>query len=145
MTFWRCFYHLAWTTLHREPLITPKMETLIFEVVHAKSAEMKYEIFAVNAVADHMHIAVAIPPSVAVAQLARAIKGASSHEINDLFPDAATIFRWQKGYGVLTFGLKHLDFVIAYIEKQKEHHANNQLYAAHRPALKCLAAETQAH
>jgi REP element-mobilizing transposase RayT len=129
MTFWRCFYHVIWTTRQRQPLITPRMETLILDVVYAKSAELNSEIFAVNTVADHLHIAVAIPPSIAVAQWVKGIKGTTSHEINELFPSAETTFRWQKGYGVLTFGIKHLDFVVAYIEKQKEHHANNFLYA----------------
>ena len=33
------------------------------------------------------------------------------------------VLEWQRGYGVVSFGKKHLDWVQNYIANQKEHHA----------------------
>jgi putative transposase len=129
MPFWRCCYHIIWTTKHRASLITPDYEPIIFHVVRDKTAELGGEMLAVNAVSDHVHVAVTIPPKVAVAEWVKRAKGVSAYEINQRFPDSLDPFRWQDGYGVLTFGAKNLDTVVSYIQRQKEHHAHNDLLA----------------
>lgn len=129
MTFWRCYYHIVWATKHREPLITPQSEQVIFEAVHAKSAELECPILAINGAGDHVHVAVSIIPKLSVAEWVRNVKGVSTHEMNSRFPNAPVRFAWQKGYSVLTFGAKNLAFVVDYIAHQKEHHADNQLEA----------------
>lgn len=127
MPFWRCYYHLVWTTKNREPLITPKIEPLLFTTISAKCTELDCHLLAVNAVPDHIHTAVNMPPKLSIARWMKVIKGASSYEINSLNPDAESRFRWQEGYGALTFGAKNLAFVVAYINAQKEHHAANTI------------------
>jgi len=32
-------------------------------------------------------------------------------------------FKWQAGYGVMSFGTKRLPYVVAYINHQKQHHS----------------------
>src|SRR5690606_39705480 len=115
MPFWRCFYHVVWTTKRRAPLIDNTNEPLLFEIIQTKTAELGGVIFAVNAVSDHVHVAVSIPPKIAVAQWVRRVKGVSAHEINVRFPNSLDGFRWQDSYGVLTFGAKNLDTVVDYI------------------------------
>lgn len=88
---------------------------------------MGCQVLAVNAVPDHIHVAVTIPPSIAIAQWMKRVKGASSYEINGLFPNTEARFRWQRGYGVLTFGAVKLQMVVDYIAHQKEHHASQQI------------------
>lgn len=127
MPFWKCYFHIIWTSYQREPLITSQMEQVVFETIKRKSADMSCEIIAINGVADHIHVAVSIPPKVAVAEWVRNVKGLSAHEINERFPNLSTHFRWQNSYGVLTFGAKNLPFVIDYIENQKIHHADQTL------------------
>jgi putative transposase len=129
MPFWRCFYHLVWTTHKRQPLISAQIEPVLFRVVETKSTEMGCQVLAVNAVPDHIHVAVTIPPSIAIAQWMKRVKGASSYEINGLFPNTEARFRWQRGYGVLTFGAVKLQMVVDYIAHQKEHHASQQIEA----------------
>lgn len=125
MVFWQCYYHTIWTTKNREPLITPAIEAVIFEIIRIKSTELGCPILAINGVSDHIHVAVCIPPKIAVAEWIGQVKGVSSHEINTMFPNLSTHFRWQKHYGVLTFGVRTLEYVTEYILRQKEHHPNN--------------------
>jgi putative transposase len=127
MSFWRCYYHIVWTTKNREPLITAASEGILFDAVRRKCAELKCEIQALNAVSDHIHVAVCIPPAIAVADWVKHVKGTSSFAVNSMFPSAESHFRWQSGYGVLTFGTKNLPFVVRYIQNQKQHHADGTL------------------
>lgn len=127
MPFWRCYYHIVWATKNRESLITPEIEMVIFHVAQTKTTELECRLFAINGVADHVHVAVNIPPKLAVSDWVRQVKGATSHEINARYAGAERHFAWQSGYGALTFGAKALDYVVSYVEKQKEHHAQKQV------------------
>lgn len=128
MPFWKCYYHIVWTTKYRQPYITRAREQLIFATIHQVSDDLKSKLWAVNGTADHVHVAVSIPPGVAVAQWVKRCKGLSSNIVNKHDPDD-DIFRWQEGYAVLTFGEKVLPFVLAYIGNQKQHHAQGHTEA----------------
>jgi len=121
--FWVCYFHAVWSTKNRTPLITPEIETVIIDAVGHKSAKMECQIMAINCVEDHIHVAVSIPPKVAAAEWIAQAKGLSTHEFNAMYPDLDPNFQWQGGYGALTFGAKRLPFVVDYIQRQKEHHA----------------------
>ena len=115
MPFQVCFYHIIWTTRNREPLITPDIEPLIISTIQHKSKDLRSPIFAVNAVEDHMHVAVSIALSVAVSDWVKQAKGVSAYEVNSAYPDLPARFGWQRSYGVLTFGAKQLSLVQQYI------------------------------
>jgi REP element-mobilizing transposase RayT len=78
MPYWRAFYHIVWTTKHRAPLITPDVEAVIFPSIAHRAGELGATVYALNGVADHVHLVVAIPPRLAVAQLVGEVKGRSS-------------------------------------------------------------------
>ena len=82
-------------------------------------------VHAVGGVADHVHMAVSIPPAISVAVAVKRIKGASSHLINKSVDDP---FAWQGDYSVDTFSERHLPKVVAYINNQHRHHAENTLW-----------------
>ena len=132
MSHWKCYYHIVWATKYRQPVITSLWETLIFETVKIKCTEQKCIVLAINGTQDHVHLAVSIPPQIAVAKFMATIKGTSSHEINKSFP-LGEKFRWQTGYGVHTFGERALNTVIQYIVYQKQHHAEGTLYDGLEP------------
>ena len=123
MAFWRCFYHIIWATKHREPMIDAATEACLYTAIHAKSAALEAPILALNGVADHIHVALCIPPKLAVADWVRQVKGVSTREVNAMRSDYDARFAWQSSYGVLTFGAKHQGFVVAYVQAQKTHHA----------------------
>lgn len=75
---------------------------------------------------DHVHIAVSIPPKIALAKFIGEVKGHSSHFVNHVIkPDFE--FYWQTEYGALSFGERNLSSVVGYIHKQKERHAKGAL------------------
>ncbi|MBZ0283665.1 MAG: IS200/IS605 family transposase [Anaerolineae bacterium] len=127
MPFWKCFYHAVWATANREPIITSAVETIIIATIQHKSHDLNCRIWAINSIADHIHIAVSIPPKLSPAEWIRNVKGLSTHEVNGTFPDLPSAFKWQTAYGLLTFGEKALPFVTAYIQNQKQHHAEGRI------------------
>ncbi len=98
------------------------MEGIIFAAIRQKSDELGCPIVALNGVEDHIHVAVKIAPSVAVANWVSQVKGASAHTVNRAQSTDSDRFHWQEGYGVLTFGVRNLDTVVGYIARQKEQH-----------------------
>jgi len=83
-------------------------------------------VYAIGFMPDHVHVAVSIPPSLAIADVVGRLKGASSHAVNQEHP--STSFAWQAEYGVLSSGEKSLPDVVAYAENQKARHAESRLW-----------------
>ncbi len=127
MAYWECYYHVVWATKGRAPLIDSHIEPVVFAKLREKSVWCEAPVLDVNGVEDHVHVAVCIPPKLAVAEWVRNVKGYVSREVNGLFPDRELPFLWQLSYGVLTFGQKQAPYVLEYIHRQKEHHADNRL------------------
>lgn len=84
-------------------------------------------VHAVNGVADHVHQAVSVPPTLNVSEWLGRLKGASAHYVNEQLANRKT-FGWQAGYGVVSFGTKDLPWVVGYVERQKEHHAAGKIH-----------------
>ena len=121
MSFWRLYYHLVWATKNREPLIEPEIEDRLYAYLVRKAAELDVLVYAINGWYDHVHLLVAIPPKHAVAQVAKRLKGASSHYLNHE-GSLDYHFAWQRGYGAFTLGERQRPEAEAYVRNQKEHH-----------------------
>jgi len=123
MAYWRLHYHLVWATFQRLPLIDESRERWIYGTLLGKAKELGVIVHAIGNVQDHIHLAVSIPPKIAVAECIKHFKGASSRYVNLQAMDST--FKWQEGYGALTFGDRAMSDVVAYVLNQKEHHRQN--------------------
>lgn len=121
MAFWRLYYHLVWGTKNRQPWITPVIETHLYSYLVHKASELDVFVYQINGWLDHVHLVVAIPPKLSIANVVKNLKGASSHFINDR-QFLEQHFQWQRGYGVLSLGEKQRPFAEAYVISQKLHH-----------------------
>jgi putative transposase len=127
MSHWQLVYHAVWSTKERKPLITPDMEQIIYGFMRAKACELGGVVFAINGVADHVHMVVAIPPSISVADFIGQVKGVTSAKYNSRLGEGMSRLQWQGEYGVFSFDAKRLPGIVAYVENQKEHHAKSTL------------------
>jgi putative transposase len=73
------YVHLVWGTWDRLPLVTEALRPMIYRAIGAACAEMGAEVVALGGIEDHVHLLVHLPATVAVADLAKRVKGASSH------------------------------------------------------------------
>jgi REP element-mobilizing transposase RayT len=124
--FTQLYLHLVWATWDRLPLITDAIEARLYAAIADKCREFKCVPLAIGGVADHVHLLVRLHTTVAVATLAKEVKGSSSHLItHEITPDQ--FFKWQGAYGAFTLRKDDVPTVKAYIERQKDHHAAGDL------------------
>ena len=108
-------------------VVADRLRGVRAEKDRTRVADLRREPLAIGGIEDHVHLLVRFPPSVAIAALVKEVKGASSHLMTHrLSPEV--FFKWQGGYGVVTFGTKDLAWVKASIRHQKEHHARGTIY-----------------
>lgn len=120
-SYTRCWLHLVWATLERQPLLPKPAASKLSGFLSAYAAE-KNIYMKINFVnADHVHMLVDLPASRAIDEAAQLFKGSSSHWINEgnLVPGK---FGWQRGYGAFSVSHSATDEVSAYIANQEEHH-----------------------
>ena len=121
MAYWRVFYHLVWATKNREPVIASGGEAIIRRSFQLTSDDPGLIVHAVGIMPEHVHIAISVPPKIAVAEAVKRLKGASSHAVNQHAPGNG--FGWQDGYGLHSLSEKGLPRVCDYVLNQAEHHA----------------------
>jgi REP element-mobilizing transposase RayT len=122
MPYWQLFYHIIWSTKNREPLLTPDVEPILHGFLRSKAIGLEAVVFALNGTVDHVHLVAAIPPKIAVAKFIGQVKAVASTKFNKSGMSQIAFF-WQEEYGVFSFDGKRLPNYIAYVERQKEHHA----------------------
>jgi putative transposase len=77
---------------------------------------------AIGGTEDHIHLAVTVPPTLLVSEWIGELKGASAHYVNHSLVNHKAL-EWQTGYGVVSFGMKAMPWVVRYVEDQRELHA----------------------
>ncbi|TAK32791.1 MAG: IS200/IS605 family transposase [Chloroflexota bacterium] len=126
MSYWRLFYHIVWATRNREPLIGAEVAADLYQVIAGKATQLGAIVHAVGGIEDHVHVATSVPPKLALSEFIGQLKGSSAHLANHKLALPVT-FAWQAEYGVLSFDGKQLARIIAYVQEQKQHHAQGTL------------------
>ncbi len=123
MALWRLYYHLVWATKKRQPLITHNRELELYNYIIGKSDTLNCIVHTIGGIEDHIHLVVSIPPTLAISEFVKKIKGSSSYHLNHSPNLESDKFAWQEGYGVFSLGSKQLEQAIAYVQNQKIHHS----------------------
>jgi putative transposase len=117
------YCHFVWATWDRQPLIAPEVEHRLYGAMTAKLHEHQCSEITIGGLSDHVHIACRFPPTLAIAELVKQVKGAASHCMTHAVGVAD--FQWQGGYGAFTFARRRLRRISAYVANQKAHHSNS--------------------
>lgn len=123
MPYWLLFYHLTWDTRNRQPLLTGEAAPVVVGLVRERARKAGATVFAANSHLDHVHLVVSIPPKLSVAGFVGQVKSGSSAAYNRRYARNGGRFGWHEDYGVLSVDRRHLPNLIAYVERQPEHHA----------------------
>ena len=124
MAYWRLYYHIVWAVKGRAPLISVEIEGSVYRLIAHKCNEQGGLAYVVNGISDHVHVVTAVPPTVALAEFIKKLKGSSSRFVHTEY---GLSFAWQSGYGVFTVSERSLPKVIDYVRHQKEHHQSGTL------------------
>ena len=117
----KIFVHLVWATKNRERILRREARPLVQEHIAAYAKDNRIIVPAVNVQIDHVHTLLNLQSDQKLEDIARVLKGESSHWINEknmLFQK----FCWQRGYGAFSVSPSHFGAVKNYINTQDEHH-----------------------
>ena len=119
------YLHLVWTTKDRQPLLSEPYRSSIHNCIAAQTKAAGARMLAVGGPADHVHIVVQMNTTTTVAEVAKQIKGISSLFAKDQLGLSALY--WQSGFGALRVGRSARPTVLAYVQKQEQHHADGRI------------------
>ena len=120
------YLHMVWATWDRLPLITEAIRPRLYAAIAEKCRELRCVPLAIGGIEDHMHLLARLHTTVAVATLAKEVKGSTSHLVTHVITPNEP-FKWQGAYGAFTVWKADVPVVKAYIERQREHHTSGDL------------------
>ena len=114
-------YHLVFATKNRLPALHRDRREDLYRFIWGVLKERKSHLYRIGGMEDHIHILTSLHPTVALADLVKEIKTASSAWVKgqNVFP---LFEHWQEGYGAFTVDAKARSGLIDYIRNQEEHH-----------------------
>ena len=117
----RCWLHLIWETLRREPMLdkraAARVSVNLSEYALEKGIYMKINYFNV----DHTHTLIDLPTNLTIENVVHLFKGSSSHWINQHRLIKGR-FSWGRGYGAFSVSHSDVGRVAKYIANQEGHH-----------------------
>ena len=113
--------HLVWSTLNREPMLSPAPGVKAAGWLHKYSGSKGVYLRNCFFNADHVHALIDLPTSRSIEELMQLFKGSSSHWINEQGLVNGK-FGWGRGYGAFSVSESNVAVVAAYIAGQEEHH-----------------------
>jgi len=108
--------HCVFSTQRRLDLIpdVTKMCKYLTGIARAKDITL----LAAGGTTNHVHLLIALPPTVALSKVMQDLKGNSSRWLNQ----RGTKFAWQEGFGAFGVSQSQKQIVADYIARQPEHH-----------------------
>jgi REP element-mobilizing transposase RayT len=120
-TFSSLNVHCIFSTKERAPILSTEIRERLWPYLGGIAKQSNIRPACIGGVADHVHLLLSLPTTIAMAKAIQLIKGASSAWIHDTFRELHD-FAWQEGYGAFSVSVSHLSETIEYIKNQAEHH-----------------------
>ncbi|MBI5324685.1 MAG: IS200/IS605 family transposase [Ignavibacteriae bacterium] len=117
----KIWIHLIFSTKNREPYINSELKQKLISHIRENSKLKNIYIDFINCTLDHIHILISLAAEQSIAEVARLIKGESSHWINKNKMSKFK-FSWQDEYIAASVSESIVNKVRDYIKNQEEHH-----------------------
>lgn len=119
--FTKVYVHFVWTTKDRERLLLNDPRQVVRSHVAQNALGNGIEVLALAVQPEHVHLLSELGRSQRIEDIAKLLKGESSHWVNQN-NIIAPKFSWQRGYWAGSVCYQHVDVVKAYIDGQEAHH-----------------------
>ena len=120
-TFTNLQTHIIFSTKDRLPLIKPELKPDLLAYMGGIVRELQGKAVTINGTADHVHLLLWMPPTLAISETLRVLKTNTSRWINQQHGMGRS-FAWQTGYGAFTVSHSNTPAIVKYIHAQEEHH-----------------------
>ena len=125
---WECLYHVVIVPKYRRKVFFGQWRRKVGEILRQLCRQKELDLVEGNAMPDHVHMVLSIPPKYSVAMTLGYLKGKSAIRIHrELMKTQGTLFGrkfWSRGYCVSTVGLDE-QRIRAYVREQE--HLDKQL------------------
>jgi putative transposase len=116
-------YHLVLVPKYRrKAFLRDDIRGCLERYLVAPCRQQGWQLYAMEVMPDHVHMFVELPPSTSVSEAFQVLKGKSSHELFNVFPELRYMFRrgalWSEGKFFRSVGAVRADVVVDYIRKQ---------------------------
>ena len=117
-------YHFVWVTKYRYKVLTGDVGVRVRELVRQSCEAFEIQIMKGVVSADHIHIFVSAPPTMAPSEIMRRIKGRTSSKLFSEFPHLRKRFWgrhfWARGFFCATSGQVTDEMIKTYLEHHFE-------------------------
>jgi putative transposase len=114
-------YHFVWCPRYRRQVLGGKVKRRLEMLIDEVAATLECEILALEVMADHVHLFLSCPPTLAPCQIVFRVKGRSSRRLRQEFPPLRRLpSLWTRSYFVGTAGNVSADTIRHYIEMQNQ-------------------------
>ena len=127
--------HVVFSTKNRENLIAPEIEKELFAYVGGILRKHESVLLSANGTENHVHLLILQSKKIALSDLVREVKRASSLWIKQKDKKFEK-FHWQGGFGAFSVSKLQIETVKGYIAKQKEHHRSETFDDEYRKFLR---------
>ena len=133
-TYTQILYHLVFAPKDRQPVLSDTRRSDLYKYIDGVIKNNHSRLVWINGARDHVHLLLSLHPTIALAELLKDIKVASSLWIKEksAFP---SFVGWQEGYGAFTHSLREEPELIAYVKGQEEHHRKTTFLEEYRKLL----------
>jgi putative transposase len=115
------YHHLVYSVKNREHVISPEWRERAWAYLGGIARENDFKALEIGGTANHVHLLVSLPSTLAIAKVLQLLKGGSSKWINEEIKPSRR-FEWQEGYGAFSIGVSQIEATREYIRTQEEHH-----------------------
>lgn len=112
--------HVIFSTKERRQLIGPGLKSRLHAYLGGIVRKIGGRALAINGTADHVHLLISLPATMAVAEAVRLIKANSSKWVHEI--EGRRLFSWQAGYSAFSVSQSVVPAVRSYIRDQERHH-----------------------
>ena len=114
-------YHVVWCPKYRKSILTASITDETKRLIESICLERDWQVLALEVQPDHIHLFVSIPPSVAVADAMKILKGSTARKLFVKFPELKKQLwgghLWSPSYYVGTAGNVSSETIQKYIER----------------------------
>ena len=115
-------YHVIWRTKRSEMTINEEHETELYRYINGICKGKNSKLYRINSMPDHVHMCVAVSPTIAFSEFMQVVKQESSKWMKshpEWFPKFDS---WGEGYAAFSYSVKDRPTIIKYVMNQKAHH-----------------------
>ncbi len=123
-TYTQILYQVVFGSSQRTDFLTRTNQHELYSYIAQILVNNKCHPYKVGGYKNHIHIIFSLHNTIALADLIKDIKMASTAFLKSNKDKFSNFPGWQKGYGAFTYSENAADSLIDYVENQYEHHRN---------------------